>query len=139
MFVVLVFGAQDCRPACRLFIVTQLIGVYDADSTLWGEVSYWVGARVGVRHCSLCDITHSLFAEKSKWKECRDGLGVDFATFHRNDQPDDVRQCINGRYPAVVARSEAGEVAMFMNADEIAACGASPQQFAAEIMRRLVL
>jgi len=119
--------------------VTQLIGVYDADGTLWGEVSYWMGARVGVRHCSLCDITHSLLGEKSKWKECRSGLGVDFVTFHRNDQPDDVRQCIDGRYPAVVARSEAGEVAMFMNTDEIAACGASAQQFAAEITRRLVL
>ena len=111
----------------------------------WGSVcavrvcAGCVCARVGVRHCSLCDITHSLFAEKSKWKECRDGLGVDFVTFHRNDQPDDVRQCINGRYPAVVARSEAGEVAMFMNAEQIAACGASPQQFAAEITRWLVL
>lgn len=119
--------------------MTQLIGVYDADSTLWGEVSYWVGARVGVRHCSLCDITHSLFAEKVKWKECRDDLGVEFETFHRNDQPDDVRECINGRYPAVVARSEGGEVTMFMNSDEIAECGASPQQFVAEITRRLAL
>ena len=119
--------------------MTRLIGVYDADATLWGEVSYWVGARVGVRHCSLCDITHSVFGEKSKWKECRSGLGVDFETFHRNDQPDDVRQCIDGRYPAVVARSEAGEVTMFMNADEIAACGASPQEFVAEITRRLAL
>ncbi|GDX28315.1 hypothetical protein LBMAG13_07390 [Actinomycetes bacterium] len=119
--------------------MTQLIGVYDADATLWGEVSYWVGARVGVRHCSLCDITHSAFGEKSKWKECRSGLAADFETFHRNDQPDDVRQCIDGRYPAVVARSEAGEVTMFMNADEIAACGASPQEFVAEITRRLAL
>ena len=38
--------------------VRELIGVYDADATLWGEVSYWVGARLGQRHCSLCDIMH---------------------------------------------------------------------------------
>ncbi len=38
--------------------VTTLFGVYDADATLWGEMSYWVGARLGVRHCGLCDITH---------------------------------------------------------------------------------
>ncbi|GDX28913.1 hypothetical protein LBMAG13_13430 [Actinomycetes bacterium] len=31
--------------------MSQLIGVYDADATLWGEISYWVGARLGVRHC----------------------------------------------------------------------------------------
>ena len=27
--------------------ITELIGVYDADSTLLGEVSYWIGARLG--------------------------------------------------------------------------------------------
>lgn len=119
--------------------MAELVGVYDADAMLWGEVSYWVGARVGVRHCSLCDNTHSLFGEKSKRRECRSGLAVDFVTVRRNDQPEDVRQCVDGRYLAVVARSEGGEVTIFMNADEIAACGASPQQFVAEITRRLAL
>ncbi len=40
--------------------VVRLIGVYDADGTLRGELGYWVGARLGRRHCSLCDITHAL-------------------------------------------------------------------------------
>ena len=119
----------------------KLIGVYDADATLWGEMSYWVGARFGVRHCSLCDITHSLFREKSQWRECKSKLDteldVEFETFHRNDQPDDVRVCIDGKYPAVVMRSDDGVVSMFMNASEIETCGASPEQFVAEISRKL--
>jgi len=36
----------------------EYIGVYNADASVWGEVSYWFGARIGVRHCSLCDVTH---------------------------------------------------------------------------------
>ena len=121
--------------------MTKLIGVYDADATLLGEVSYWIGARFGVRHCSLCDITHSLFREKSQWRECQSRLESDLhvaiETFHRNDQPDDVRVCIDGKYPAVVMRGDDGVVSMFMNASEIDACGASPENFAAEISRRM--
>lgn len=121
--------------------MAKLIGVYDADATLLGEVSYWIGARFGVRHCSLCDITHSLFREKSQWRECQSrlesDLHVEIETFHRNDQPDDVRACIDGKYPAVVMRGDDGVVSMFMNASEIDACGASPENFAAEISRRM--
>jgi hypothetical protein len=121
--------------------VTKLIGVYDADATLLGEVSYWLGARIGLRHCSLCGITHSLFREKSQWRECQSrlesDLHVEIETFHRNDQPDDVRACIDGKYPAVVMRGDDGVVSMFMNASEIDACGASPENFAAEIARRM--
>ena len=121
--------------------MTKLIGVYDADATLLGEVSYWIGARFGVRHCGLCDITHSLFREKSQWRECQSrlesDLGVGFEAFHRNDQPDDVRACVDGAYPAVVLCGNDGAVSMFMSASEIDACGASPEKFAAEISRRL--
>ena len=38
--------------------IVRLIGVYDANGTLSGELAYWIGARLGRRHCSLCDITH---------------------------------------------------------------------------------
>ena len=121
--------------------MAKLIGVYDADATLLGEVSYWLGARFGVRHCSLCDITHSLFREKSQWRECQSrlesDLHVEIETFHRNDQPDDVRACIDGKYPAVVMRGDDGVVSIFMTASEIDACGASPENFAAEISRRM--
>ena len=120
--------------------MNKLIGVYDADATLWGEMSYWIGARFGVRHCGLCDITHSLFREKSQWRQCQSklehDLHIEFETFHRNDQPDDVRACIDGDYPAVVMRGDDGKVSMFMSAGEIVACGVSPEQFVAEISRK---
>ena len=56
--------------------IVRLIGVYDANGTLRGEIAYWIGARLGRRHCSLCEVTHGLFAVKGDWKRCRDGLPV---------------------------------------------------------------
>ncbi len=116
--------------------VRELIGVYDADATLWGEVSYWVGARLGQRHCSLCDITHGLFTKKSDWQACAAALPVPFAAFHRNDQPADVRACIGSQLPAVVARTDSG-VVMFVMAAELETCHGNPEALAALLTSRL--
>lgn len=88
--------------------VVEFIGVYDADSTLIGEISYWIGARLGTTHCSLCELTHGLFTEKREWRECAVDLGVPFTTFHRNDAPNDVLAALNGSFPAVLARTSVG-------------------------------
>ena len=88
--------------------VIEFIGVYDADSTLIGEVSYWIGARLGRTHCSLCELTHGLFTQKSEWKACTKELSVPFHAFHRNDAPTDVLAAINGAFPAVLVRTNNG-------------------------------
>ena len=83
--------------------IDEFIGVYDADGTIVGEVSYWIGARLGRTHCSLCDLTHGLFTVKRDWSECSTSLGVPFTTWHRNDAPAEVLATIDV-LPAVVAR-----------------------------------
>lgn len=117
-------------------VVRELIGVYDADATLWGELSYWVGARLGQRHCSLCDITHGLFTEKREWQACRSELGVTFTTFHRNDQPDDIRACLGTHLPAIAARTDEG-VYVFVTADELEACGGEAEKLRKLLASRL--
>ena len=106
-------------------VVNRLIGVYAADGTALGEISYWINARLGRAHCSLCDITHGLLRERSGWKEGRAGLAVPFETFHRNDQPEAVLAAAGDRTPVVLAETDAGMV-LLLRADEIAACGGSP-------------
>lgn len=81
----------------------RLEGVYDADGTIRGELSYWVLARLGRAHCSLCDVTHGLFRERSDWRSARDALGIPFATWHRDDQPDAVRAALGAGIPGVAA------------------------------------
>ena len=115
---------------------TELIGIYDADSTLWGELSYWVGARLGVKHCELCDITHGTFREKSQWRMCVEQLPVSFSTFHRNDAPPDVHAELQGQYPCIAARSNSG-VVEFVSSVELATCAASPDALLELLLQRL--
>ncbi len=107
-------------------VIRRLVGVYDADHTLTGEVAYWVGARLGRRHCSLCDITHGLFSEKAEWKSCKAGLPIPFETFHRDDQPASVREAMGGRTPVVVAVTDDGVVEL-LEATDLEHCQGSPQ------------
>ena len=84
--------------------IDEFIGIYDADSTLRGELSYWIGARLGRTHCSLCDITHGVFTKKKEWERCSSELPVPFRTYHRNDAPQDALNVAAGSFPIVLAR-----------------------------------
>ncbi len=106
--------------------ISRFVGVYDADHTLKGELTYWVGARLGRAHCALCDITHGSVRERSDWKACRAGLPIPFDTFHRDDQPDQVRAALGGAVPAVVAETTDGVVPL-LDGDALEACAASPE------------
>ncbi|MEY4339412.1 MAG: hypothetical protein RLZ14_1262 [Actinomycetota bacterium] len=101
--------------------IVRLVGVYDADGTLRGELAYWVGARLGRRHCSLCDITHGSVRQRPEWKACRASLPIPFDTYHRNDQPDAVRTASGGQAPVVVAETNTGHLVLLTGA-ELEAC-----------------
>ncbi len=117
-------SSSDESPSQR---IVRLVGVYDADATFRGEVSYWVGARLGRRHCSLCDITHGSVRERPEWTACRAGLPIPFDTFHRNDQPSAVRDAAGGRAPVVVAETERGHV-LLLSRTELDGCDGSIEQ-----------
>jgi hypothetical protein len=84
--------------------VLELIGVYDADGSVVGEIRYWVGARFGRAHCALCDITHGPFRSRPEWRALREALPVDFSTWHRDDAPGDVVEACGATFPVVLAR-----------------------------------
>ncbi len=105
--------------------VRELVGVYAADGTVWGELSYWVGARLGRAHCALCDITHGTFREKDEWRACRADLPIPFQAVHRDDMPDDVASAV-GELPAVVGRTDDG-VILVLGPAALAACDGAPR------------
>jgi hypothetical protein len=117
--------------------VVRLVGVYDADHTIRGELSYWIGARTGRRHCALCDITHGALRERSQWRECRDALPVPFDTYHRDDQPEAVRSAAQGAVPVVLAETAVGLVVLLEPA-ALDDCAGSIADFSAALDRALV-
>ena len=106
----------------------ELIGVYNADGTVVGEVAYWIGARFGRAHCSLCEITHGTFRVKDEWVACERGLSIPFRTFHRDDAPADVLRVADGRFPIVVRRT-AGAVNVVMTPEQVDSFHGSPESF----------
>ena len=114
-------NSPDATPTRR---IVRLIGVYDADGTMRGELAYWVGARLGRRHCSLCEITHGSVRQRPEWKACTAGLPVPFDTYHRNDQPDAARVVSENQAPVVVAETNNGQV-LLLTPEDIDACNGS--------------
>ena len=110
------------RPALLSFL-----GVYDADGTWRGELSYWIGARLGRTHCSLCEITHGTFTEKPQWRALRATLPVPFSTAHRDDQPSEIRTLLGRALPAVVAQTSAGPM-LLLGPEELAELEGEPAQ-----------
>ena len=122
---------MDIAPVNGTSIV-RLVGVYDADGTVRGELTYWIGARLGRAHCGLCDITHGRFREREDWRRCRNDLPVIVDTYHRDDQPHAVRVASHDSAPVVVAETDAGHVVL-LTKEEIEACGLSPEQLVSAI------
>jgi len=124
-------SSPDAAPTPTII---GLCGVYDADSTLRGELAYWVGARLGRRHCSLCEITHGSVRARPEWKVCRAALPVPFDTFHRDDQPESVRIAAGGRAPVVVAHTDSGHV-LLLDPGDLDACDGSIDRLVVAIER----
>jgi hypothetical protein len=117
--------------------ITRLIGVYDADGSIVGELSYFVRARLGRAHCSLCDITHGRVRERADWRATRDRFAVPFVTFHRDDQPAPVRAATGGTTPAVLAQTADGELICVAGPAELSGCAGSPSRLAELIESQL--
>ncbi len=112
--------------------VERLVGIYDADGTLWGELSYVVGHLLGRTHCALCDVTHGSLRPKASWQRCQAQLGVPFAAIHRDERDDDLRDLTDGELPCVVAVTARGPE-ILVTADQLEACAGDPERLAAMI------
>jgi hypothetical protein len=102
--------------------VDELIGVYDADGGLLGELRYLAGRGLGTQHCALCDLTHGKLRRRPEWDALVARLGVPFTLRHRNEQADAVRAATAGQLPCVVARRGA-TLTVLLGPDDLAACG----------------
>jgi hypothetical protein len=112
--------------------IRRLVGVYDADGSVRGELAYFIGARLGRAHCALCDITHGLLRERDDWKACRAALRVPFDTYHRDDQPEAVRTAAAGRAPVVLVDTDHG-LEVLLGPVALEACDGSVAALSANI------
>lgn len=108
--------------------VTELIGIYDADGGLRGELRYLLGRLRGTAHCSLCDVTHSRVRERDEFRTLRSSLPVPFTLLHRNELSAELRAVVDNRAPCVLARTD-GALAEILDAPKLEACAGDIDTF----------
>ena len=121
----------------------RLIGVYNADGGVVGELKYFFGHLIGIAKCELCDITHSLIQRKSSWdrlaSELKAEYGLDFALEHLNERSEAETKASAGREPCVLAEYPDGSLGMFLDRQELRVVGGDVDRFAKLVRARLAL
>jgi hypothetical protein len=112
--------------------VRRFVGVYDADGTVVGELSYFLKARMGRAHCALCDVTHGRVRRKRAWVDACGDLTVPFDTYHRDDQPEGTRAL--GSPPLVAAELDDGTYALLLDGAAIEACNGDPARLISALL-----
>ena len=118
-----------------------LIGVYKADGGIVGELSYFLGHLVGIRNCSLCDITHSPILKKAAFKDFEKRLlaerNIDIRLVHMNERTEAELAASKGREPCVLLQYEDGSISMFLDYVELKAADGSVRSFEKLVNSRL--
>jgi hypothetical protein len=108
--------------------VRRLIGVYDADGGVVGEVRYALG-RIRGHHCSLCDLTHRGVSRRPEWEAACETLSVPIVLLHRNERDAQVTAASDGHVPCVLAEVDE-ELVVVLEPAALTACGTDVDEFA---------
>ena len=87
---------------------TRLIGIYEAEGSLLGELRYVVGKLRGTRHCSLCDITHGRVRKKPAFAALEQRLPVAIDLLHLDELSPRLQAASAGHTPCVLIDDAAG-------------------------------
>jgi hypothetical protein len=121
----------------------RLIGVYNADGGVIGELKYFFGHLIGIAKCELCDITHSPIRRKSSFDqlagELKSEYGLDFALEHLNERSEAENKASAGREPCVLAEYPDGSLGMFLDRQELRMVDGNVDRFAKLVRARLAL
>jgi hypothetical protein len=121
----------------------RLIGVYNADGGIAGELSYFFGHLVGVRSCTLCDITHSPFAKKSSWKmlekSLMQDLNIEFVLVHKNERTAQQHAASEGREPCVLLEDAQGNLVMLLDWNDLTLAHGNVAKFERTLRAKLLM
>ena len=120
--------------------VVELVGVYDADGGIVGELSYVVGHLLGRTDCSLCDVTHGALRRKPEWDAMAARLPVPLRLVHRNETTDDEQRAhYASGLPAVIGARGDGSRTVLLGPAGLAALGGSVAEFERALLEALSL
>jgi hypothetical protein len=120
-----------------------LIGIYKADGGIVGELSYFFGHLVGLRSCSLCDISHSPIMKKASFKALEKHLlaqhGIAVRMIHLNERNEREQKASEGREPCILLEYPDQSISMFLDSSDLTALSGSVSSLKKLIESRLDL
>jgi hypothetical protein len=120
--------------------VVEVVGVYDADGGVVGELSYVIGHLLHRTDCSLCDVTHGSLRRKPQWDAMVARLPVRVRLVHRNETSEDERQAHHGcGLPAVIGVRDDGSRTVLLGPSRLAGLGGSVEAFERALLEALAL
>lgn len=120
-----------------------LIGIYNADGGIVGELTYFFGHLIGVRSCTLCAISHSPIMKKSSFKELEKHLlaehGILVRMIHLNERNEREHKASAGREPCMLLEYPDETISMFLDSTDLNALSGSVSSLKKLITSRLDL
>ena len=116
--------------------MTQVVGIYNADGSVTGELAYAAAKLTGRGSCELCDITHG-------WnpfgrRECKTAVqqsGLDITFIHRDEAlPEQLSAA--GQLPSIITFGD-DDWHVIMSANDIRQCNKSTEQLISQLRVRL--
>ena len=120
-----------------------LTGIYNADGGLAGELAYVFGHLIGIRSCSLCDISHSPIKKKAAFKDLEQHLlsehGILVRMIHLNERNERELKASEGREPCLLLEYPDQSISMFLDSTDLKALSGSVKSLKKLITSRLDL
>jgi len=116
--------------------MTQVVGIYNADGSVTGELAYAAAKLTGRGSCELCDITHGWnpFGRR-EYKTAVQQSGLDITFIHRDEAlPEQLAAA--GQLPSIITLGDDGWENI-MTPSDLAAFKAVPGELIAEVERRV--
>jgi hypothetical protein len=123
-------------------VVDRIVGVYNADGGLIGELRYIVGHVLGTVSCALCDITHSPIRRKREWDTLVADLGVRVDLRHLNELDDREAAAVGssaaaGSSAPVVLVDRNGMLELLLDSAQLDALDGSVSEFGVAVREAL--
>ncbi|HYN68527.1 MAG TPA: hypothetical protein VES93_16710 [Ornithinibacter sp.] len=120
--------------------VVEVVGVYDADGGVVGELTYVVGHLLGRTSCSLCDVTHGSLRRRPEWDAMTARLPVPLRLVHRNETTEEEQRAHRASgLPAVVGVRGDGSRTVLIGPAGLDALGGSVPHFERALLDALAL
>ena len=112
----------------------RIVGIYNADGSILGELNFAIGKVTGKSDCGLCDLTHGWNPlGKLSWRNACSASSIEIELVHRDELTSDQTEAA-GDLPAVIALLD-GTWRKLMSGEEISSFKGNSSGFLAEIER----